>query len=101
MSGFCRIAPPVDKKFPGVIGEPSALKKTWRGPSELKVSTGLVGPPVKGFGYALATSMAATLKALVADEWPSVAPDVGVPRPPRWVSRCRNRGEPENFTMTI
>jgi hypothetical protein len=38
-SGFCRIAPPLEEKFPAVIGVPSAWKKIRRGPSELKVST--------------------------------------------------------------
>src|SRR5512135_1814795 len=38
-SGFCASAPPVDEKFPGVIGVLSGLKKWRRGPSELKVST--------------------------------------------------------------
>src|ERR1019366_7979118 len=35
ISGFCRTAPPEAEKLPGVIGVPSAWKKTWRGPSEL------------------------------------------------------------------
>jgi hypothetical protein len=39
MSGFWRTVPPVDEKLPSVIAEPSALKKSLRGPSEEKVST--------------------------------------------------------------
>ena len=42
MSGLLRTAPPVDEKFPGVIGVPSALKNTRRGPSLLKISTTLL-----------------------------------------------------------
>jgi hypothetical protein len=38
-SGFCNNEPPVDRKFPGVTAELSALKKIRRGPSELNVST--------------------------------------------------------------
>ena len=38
MSGFCRTSPPVEVKLPGVIGVPSGLKKTRRGPSEVKRS---------------------------------------------------------------
>ena len=38
MSGFCRTAPPVEVKLPGVIGVPSALKNTRRGPSEVNRS---------------------------------------------------------------
>jgi hypothetical protein len=37
-SGLRRSSPPVDVKFPGVIGVPSGRKKTRRGPSEVKVS---------------------------------------------------------------
>ena len=40
MSGFCSTVPPVELTSPGVIGVPSGLKKMWRGPSELKNSTG-------------------------------------------------------------
>ena len=49
MSGFWRVVPPLVEKrsFPGVISVPSGLKKILRGPSELKVSTGLAAP-VKG-----------------------------------------------------
>lgn len=39
-SGFWRSSPPVAEKSPGVSGVPSARKKTRRGPSELKLSTG-------------------------------------------------------------
>src|SRR5580765_7806633 len=48
ISGLLRTVPPVDEKFPGVIGDPSALKKTRRGPSEVNNSTPLVA--LKGFG---------------------------------------------------
>src|ERR1700730_4499770 len=37
-SGFCKTAPPVDEKSPGVIGVLLPLKKIRRGPFELKVS---------------------------------------------------------------
>src|SRR4051812_36881628 len=46
-SGLFRTWPPVEEKFPGVRAVPFARKKNRRGPSELKVSTGLVAPPVK------------------------------------------------------
>ncbi len=68
MSGFWRTVPPVDEKFPGVIGVPPGVKNIRRGPSELKVSTGFVTPPTKAAGAELATSVAATLKALAAPE---------------------------------
>ena len=48
MSGFWRTVPPVDEKFPGVIGLPSAWKNTRLGPSELKVSTTF--EELNGFG---------------------------------------------------
>jgi hypothetical protein len=48
MSGLFKIFPPVEEKFPGVMAVESPLKKTWRSPSELKVSTALLAP--NGFG---------------------------------------------------
>ena len=81
MSGFCLTVPPDEEKFPGVIGEPSGLKKMRRGPSELKVSTGFFAPTTNALVKdALATSTAATLNASTADEWPFVLPAVLVPR---------------------
>src|SRR5215467_6527069 len=48
MSGLLRTVPPVEEKFPGVIGDPSALKMMRRGPSEVNSSTPLV--ELKGLG---------------------------------------------------
>src|SRR5215468_7976986 len=39
ISGLLRTVPPVEEKFPGVMAEPSGLKKTRRGPSEVNSST--------------------------------------------------------------
>src|SRR5215475_14720202 len=78
ISGFWRRRPPVARKSPGVIGVPSAWKKTRRGPSELKVSTTFDGP--KGFGKAAAAGVAAQPKALAAAEWPWVCPAVAIER---------------------
>lgn len=75
MSGFWRTVPPVDKKFPGVIAEPSALKNTRLGPSELKVSTGLAAPPVKAEFLPVAL-VAATAMAPVAAGCPQICPTV-------------------------
>src|SRR5215475_10118164 len=61
MSGFCKRSPPVFRKFPGVIGVPSAWKKMRRGPSELKVSTTF--DELKGFGKAAPAGVAAQPKA--------------------------------------
>src|ERR1035437_10264282 len=49
-SGFCKVWPPAvpKRKLPEVIGVPSGWKNILRGPSELKVSIGLVAPPVNG-----------------------------------------------------
>jgi hypothetical protein len=67
MSGFCSTIPPVEEKLLGVYAAPAALKNIRRGPSELKVSTGLAAPPVKGV-VRFWTSLAATQKALGAPE---------------------------------
>src|SRR3989442_1128560 len=48
ISGLFRTCPPVDEKLPTVIALPSLLKKIRRGPSELNVSTTLLG--LKAFG---------------------------------------------------
>src|SRR6266852_215001 len=42
ISGLFNVVPPVEDKSPGVIAVESALKKIWRRPSELKVSTTLL-----------------------------------------------------------
>src|ERR1044072_8339227 len=76
MSGLARTAPPVELKLPGVMAVPFALKKTRRGPSELKVSTGLVEPPLNGFGNEVRALTAATLNAFTAAECPFVRPAV-------------------------
>src|SRR6266545_4463286 len=81
------VTPPLARKFPGVIGLPSAVKKYLRGPSELKRSTWLL--LLNGLGYgpaglpaiplkAFLAGVAATLKAygLIAAEWPWVSPAV-------------------------
>src|SRR5437879_980254 len=99
MSGFWRGSPPVDEKLPGVIAAPSGLKKTRRGPSELKDSIGL--PPLKAFGKELLALTAATLKAAAAAECPPVAPAVVMLNKPRRVVRWRKRPSPEVFTITI
>src|ERR1700722_19125265 len=101
MSGFWRIAPPVEEKFPAVIAVPFALKKTWRGPSELNNSTGLFVPPKNASGYEFATSVAATQNALLAHGCPDVEPSVAIANTPSLVSKCRKRPEPANFTITI
>src|SRR5207248_1578564 len=48
MSGFCKTVPPVDERLPGVIADPLPLKKTRRGPSELKVSRVLLELKTEG-----------------------------------------------------
>ena len=48
ISGLLRTVPPVDEKSPGVIGDPSALKKMRRGPSDVNSSTLLA--ELNGFG---------------------------------------------------
>jgi len=101
MSGFWRGSPPVDEKLPGVIAAPSGLKKTRRGPSELKDSTGLTLPPLKAFGKELLALTAATLKAAAAAECPPVAPAVVMLNKPRRAVRWRKRLSPEVFTITI
>src|SRR5947199_5275706 len=58
ISGFDSTVPPVDEKFPGVRGVPSALKKNRRGPSELNVSTESV--ELNALGYAAPAGVAAT-----------------------------------------
>jgi hypothetical protein len=70
ISGFWRTSPPVEEKSPGVMGVPSGSKKTRRGPSELKVSTGGLSPASKTPGtplmFAAATLTAATPHASIA-----------------------------------
>src|SRR6266567_2969549 len=48
MSGLLRTVPPVEEKFPGVMGDPSALKMMRRGPSEVNSST--LFPVLNGLG---------------------------------------------------
>src|SRR5438067_2405276 len=67
MSGLASTVPPVDERFPGVIGTPFAWKKIRRGPSELKVST--TSLDLNASGNAAPAGVAATPKepsALVA-----------------------------------
>ncbi len=60
-SGCWMIWPPVEEKSPGVIAELSALKKTWRVPSELNVSTTL--KELNGNGKGPMAGVAATPNA--------------------------------------
>src|SRR5262245_9283765 len=67
MSGLTSRMPPLvpNRKFPGVIGVPSALKNMRRGPSELNPSVGLSAPPgnTRVVPRALFHATAATPKA--------------------------------------
>ena len=82
-SGFCNTRPPVEEKFPGVIGVPSASKKIRRGPSELNVSTDSVPLKTPPAPPASATSTAATPMASSEAEWPKVWPAVVIANPAR------------------
>src|SRR5215510_7068505 len=50
ISGLTNVVPPLvaNRKLPGVIAVPFALKNIFRGPSELKTSVGFREPPTKG-----------------------------------------------------
>src|SRR4030095_1151960 len=101
MSGFWYTSPPVEEESPGVRGVRSGWKKTRRGPSELKDSTGLTEPPTKGVAGER-TQVAATLKAFDATAalCPITVPPVWISSTPRPAPRCRKRGAPEHFTIT-
>jgi hypothetical protein len=95
-SGFCRTVPPVEEKFPTEMDEPSGLKKTRRGPSELNFSTLCFEPPTKTLvGEAPAALTAATLKASGTHGCPLVLPAVLTDRQPLPVSKCKKREIPE------
>src|SRR5215212_8925852 len=88
-SGFCKVVPPLvpNRKLPGVIGEPSGLKKILRGPSELNTSVGLANPvkgrvPLRALFHAVAAVPTVFKPAL----WPLVAPAVGMLNLPRTAS---------------
>src|SRR5260370_23545515 len=100
-SGFWGKVPPLEEKFPGVNGEPSGLKNTRRGPSELNCSTGLALPPLNGLGKSVVALTAATLKAAATPEWPLIAPAVLICSLARLAARCKKRPAPELLTMTI
>lgn len=68
MSGLFNSEPPVAEKSPGVIAVESALKKMWRGPSELKYSIKFAevngsgnGPSGVGVPADVAAGVAATV----------------------------------------
>ena len=70
MSGFSNSSPPVEEKFPTVMGVPSGSKKIRRGPSELEVRTDSVPSKTPPVPPALWTATAAMLIAFSAAEWP-------------------------------
>src|SRR5260370_4603200 len=59
ISGLFSTVPPVEEKFPGVMGDESPLKKMRRSPSEVKGSTTLLG--LKGLGKGPRAGVAATV----------------------------------------
>src|SRR5712692_4192791 len=59
ISGLLRTVPPVEEKLPGLMAVESPLKKMWRSPSELKVSTTLLA--LKGLGNGPLAGVAATV----------------------------------------
>ena len=70
------------------------LKNTRRLPSELKSSTGLVGPPVNGPPPASATLTAAMPNASARGVVAVRAPAVAIPNSPPKLFRCRARRSP-------
>src|SRR6266853_5124675 len=101
-SGFRRVVPPLVpyRRFPGVIAVPFGLKKILRGPSELKVSTGLAAP-VNGLvpKCALLQAVAATVTVFWPALCPKVEPVVAIDKRPRLVSTRSARAAPANRTI--
>ena len=68
MSGFCNSSPPVEEKFPAVMGVPSGSKKIRRGPSELFARTDSVPSKTPPVPPALWTATAAIAMVFSAAE---------------------------------